>query len=115
MEQVGLVDDAAYAEMLVRSQRAGRGLARPALARELRSKGVDDEVARAALATVGDADEEDEARRLVDRRLRQLHGLDITVQTRRLAGMLARKGYPAELAMRVVRDAIADSPEHQRD
>jgi regulatory protein len=115
MEQVGLVDDAAYAEMLVRSQRAGRGLARPALARELRSKGVDDEVARAALATVGDADEEDEARRLVDRRLRQLHGLDITVQTRRLAGMLARKGYPADLAMRVVRDAIADSPEHQRD
>jgi regulatory protein len=29
--------------------------------------------------------------------------------------MLARKGYPADLAMRVVRDAIADSPEHQRD
>ncbi|HET7820008.1 MAG TPA: regulatory protein RecX, partial [Ornithinibacter sp.] len=52
MEEVGLVDDVAYAGMLVRSQQAGRGLARRALAQELRRKGVDDETAQAALDEV---------------------------------------------------------------
>ena len=47
MEDVGLVDDEAYAGMLVRSQQAGRGLARRALAQTLRQKGVSDEVAEA--------------------------------------------------------------------
>ncbi|HYN28997.1 MAG TPA: regulatory protein RecX [Dermatophilaceae bacterium] len=115
MEEVGLVDDEAYAAMLVRSRQAGRGLARRALAAELRTKGVDDEVARAALDEVDPADEEQRARELVDTRLRRLHGLDATVQIRRLAAMLARKGYPADVTLRVVREAVAAAPEHQRD
>ncbi|MGB7819669.1 MAG: regulatory protein RecX [Ornithinibacter sp.] len=115
MEEVGLVDDTAYAGMLVRSQQAGRGLARRALAQELRRKGVDDETAEAALDAVDPAAEEDRARELVAKRLRSMSGLDPVVQTRRLAGMLARKGYGSEVAMRVVRDAVRDAPEHQRD
>lgn len=115
MEEVGLVDDEAYAGMLVRSQQAGRGLARRALAQELRRKGVDDDTARAALDDVDPAAEEERARELVARRLRTMHGLDPLVQTRRLAGMLARKGYGADVAMRVVREAVREAPEHQRD
>ncbi len=115
MEQVGLVDDAAYAGQLIRSKQSTRGLSRAGLARELRAKGVDDEVARAALDELDPAGDEELARRLVEKRLRQLHGLDAVVQTRRLAGMLARKGYPGELAMRVIREAVAASPEHRRD
>lgn len=115
MTQVGLVDDEAYAGMLVRSQRAGRGLAKRALARELRTKGVDDDLARDALAEVRPEDEREQAERLVAKRLRTMHGLDATVQTRRLAGMLARKGYPADLSMQVIRDAVRGAPEHQRD
>ena len=94
MEEVGLVDDVAYAGMLVRSQQAGRGLARRALAQELRRKGVDDETAQAALDEVDPHDEEDRARELVAKKMRSMSGLDPVVQTRRLAGMLARKGYP---------------------
>ena len=115
MAAVGLVDDQAYAGMLVRSQQAGRGLARRALARELRTKGVDDETARATLESINPDDERDRAAQLVTKRLRSMHGLEPVVQTRRLAGMLARKGYPADLAMAVIREAIADAPEHQRD
>ena len=115
MEEVGLVDDAAYAGMLVRSQQAGRGLAIRALRQELRRKGVDDETAADALAEVDPHAEEEQARRLVAKRLRSIHGLEPHVQTRRLAGMLARKGYDAEVAMRVVREAVRDAPEHQRD
>jgi regulatory protein len=115
MASVGLIDDEAFAGMLVRSQQAGRGLAKRALARELRTKGVDDETARATLESIDPEDERDRAGQLVAKKLRSMHGLEPVVQKRRLAGMLARKGYPADLAMAVIREAIAEAPEHQRD
>ena len=76
MEEVGLVDDEAYAGMLVRSQQAGRGLARRALRQELRKKGVDDETAAAALAEVDGHAEEARARELVAKKMRSMHGLE---------------------------------------
>ena len=115
MTEVGLVDDEAYAQMLVRSQQAGRGLAKRALARELRTKGIEDDLAQRALASIPDADERDRARTLVDKKLRAMHGLGIAVQTRRLAGMLARKGYSSSVIDAVIREAIADAPEHLPD
>jgi regulatory protein len=115
MTQVGLVDDEAYAHMLVRTQQAGRGLARRALARELHTKGIDGDLADEALSSISDEDERDRARALVDKKLRAMHGLGIEVQTRRLAGMLARKGYTSNLTYTVIREAIADAPEHLPD
>ncbi len=115
MAAVGLVDDEAFAGMLVRSQQVGRGLAKRALARELRTKGVDDQIARATLDAIDPEDERERARQLVAKRLRTMHGLDPVVQTRRLAGMLARKGYPPDVSMTVIREAVANAPEHQRD
>ena len=115
MTEVGLVDDQAYAQMLVRSQQAGRGLAKRALARELRTKGIGEHQAEEALASISDEDERDRAGALVDKKLRAMHGLAIPVQTRRLAGMLARKGYPSSVTYAVIRDAIAEAPEHLPD
>ncbi|HYO17208.1 MAG TPA: regulatory protein RecX [Dermatophilaceae bacterium] len=115
LTEVGLIDDQAYAEMLVRSQQAGRGLARRALARELRTKGIEDHLAEEALASITDEAERDRARALIDKKLRAMHGLGIQVQTRRLAGMLARKGYSPSMAFSVIREAIADAPEHLPD
>jgi regulatory protein len=115
MTEVGLVDDEAYALMLVRTQQAGRGLARRALARELRTKGIEAELADEALSSISDEDERDRARALVDKKLRAMHGLGIEVQTRRLAGMLARKGYSSSVTYAVIRGAIAEAPEHLPD
>jgi len=115
MTQVGLVDDQAYAGMLIRSQQAGRGLARRGLARELRTKGIEDHLAEEALASVTDEDERERARALVAKKLRAMHGLGIDVQTRRLAGMLARKGYSSAMSFAIIREAIASAPEHLPD
>ena len=115
MTEVGLVDDQAYAGMLVRTQQAGRGLAKRALAQELRTKGIEDDLAHEALASISDADERDRARELVDKKLRAMHGLGIQTQTRRLAGMLVRKGYSSGVIYAVIREAIADAPEHLPD
>ena len=103
-----LVDDAAFADMWVRSRHAGRGLSRAALGRELRDKGVDDETARAALEGIDPDAEVAAATVLVAKRLSASRGLAFEVRLRRLTGMLARKGYPGGMAMRVVRDAIAE-------
>jgi regulatory protein len=109
-EEVGLVDDGAFARSWIASRQPGKGLARRALAEELRRKGIDDDVAREALDEVDPADEEEAARALVRKKLRSLRNVDETTATRRLAGMLARKGYPPGLAFAVVREELgADS------
>ena len=105
-EEVGLVDDQAFARSWVQSRQAGRGLARRALAHELRRKGIDDQVAREALDEVDPADEVEAARMLVRRKLRSVQRLDQTTAVRRLSGMLARKGYPPGVAFRVVREEL---------
>jgi regulatory protein len=104
--EVGLIDDAAYARAWVSSRQAGRGLARRALSAELRAKGVDPEVAAAAVEAVGDDDEREAARRLVARKVAAMRRLDRVTATRRLMGMLARKGYGGGLAAAVVREAL---------
>lgn len=105
-EEVGLVDDVAFARMWVESRQPGKGLAGRALAQELRRKGIDDEIIKETIAQIDPDDEADAARRLVDRKVRSMRGLDRQVATRRLAGMLARKGYSSGLAFAVVRDAL---------
>ncbi|ROP45684.1 regulatory protein [Pseudokineococcus lusitanus] len=106
LTEVGLVDDVAYADMLVRSRQETRGLARRALLHELRTKGVEDDVARGAVADVSDEDERAGAERVVERKMRATRGLDEQVRLRRLAGVLARKGYPPGVAYAVVREAL---------
>ena len=104
--EVGLVDDGAFARSWVESRQRSRGLARRALAQELCRKGVDDDTARTALDDLDPADEEEAARTLVRKKLRSLRGVDRTTATRRLAGLLARKGYPAAMAFAVVRQEL---------
>jgi len=105
-DEVGIIDDAAFARAWVSSRHHGRGLARRALATELRQRGVDSEVASEALETLDDEEEAATARALVDRKLRTTRGAPEAV-FRRLVGMLARKGYPAGVAIRAVKDALA--------
>ena len=107
-EELHLLDDAAYAETFVRSRHSERGLAKRALGYELRKRGVDDETAAEALEAVDEDQEATTARRLVDSRLRATRGLDPQVRTRRLVGMLARKGYSSSVAFRAVKEALAE-------
>jgi len=114
--EVGLIDDRAFAAAWVDSRHAGRGLSRRALAAELRRRGVDGEIVGEAVAVVDTEAEERAARQLVDRRLASTRRLDQPARVRRLAGMLARKGYPSGLAFQVVREALlADGAEGADD
>jgi regulatory protein len=103
---VGLIDDAAFARAWVESRHYSRGLAGRALRAELRQRGVGDDQIKDAIEDLGPDAEVATARRIVERKLAGTRGLPPEARIRRLAGTLARKGYPPGLAFRVVREAL---------
>ena len=111
--EVGLIDDAAFAHLWVESRQRSRGLAPRALAQELRRKGIADEESKAALEQIGEDDQRTAARALIDKKLRSLRNVDTATATRRLAGLLARKGYSSGLAFSVVREALGERDEDE--
>jgi regulatory protein len=104
--EVGLIDDALFARAWVESRHHGKGLARRALSAELKQRGVDAPDIKAAVSALDPAEEIATARRLVDKALGATRGKPLPVRVRRLVGVLARKGYPAPVAYRVVRDVL---------
>lgn len=103
--ELGLVNDAALAEVTVYSGHRRRGLGRRALGTELERRGISEEIAREAVGTVAPQDEEQRARELVQRKLRTTTVRDNSL-ARKLSAMLVRKGYSEWLAWRVVRDEL---------
>ena len=71
LAHVGLVDDRDFAEQWVRSRRVNAGKGKRALAAELQTKGVDDDVISAALAGIDAGAERERAEQLVRERLRR--------------------------------------------
>ncbi len=116
LAEVGLVDDADFAEQWVRSRRVNAGKGKRALAAELRTKGVEDEVITAALADIDAGAERQRAEQLVADKLRRerLDDADDTKLARRLVGMLARRGYSQSMAFDVVKVALAGERERRR-
>jgi regulatory protein len=105
--EVGLIDDAAFANAWVDSRQAGRKLGRSALAGELQRRGVDRELIDQAVQRIDVDQERAAAVALVARKLPSLHGLPAATKQRRLMGLLARRGYPGGMASGVVREALA--------
>lgn len=115
--EVGLVDDWDFAEQWVRSRHVNAGKGKRALAAELRTKGVDDELIAEALDDVDADAERARAEQLVADKLRRERLTDETDEvkvTRRLVGMLARRGYHQSMAFDVVKVALASERERRR-
>jgi regulatory protein len=116
LAQVGLVDDVDFAQQWVQSRRVNAGKGKRALAAELRTKGVDDDVITAALAGIDTGAERERAEQLVRDKLRRekLGDDDDTKVARRLVGMLARRGYSQTMAFDVVKGELASERERRR-
>lgn len=107
LEAVGLVDDQAYADALVRSRFAATGASGRSLRDTLSRKGLGADVIERAVAQIDRDDEEARADDLVARRRRSLQGVSRQTAYRRLASMLARKGYSPSVASAAVSRALA--------
>jgi regulatory protein len=117
---VGLIDDTDFAEQWVRSRRMNAGKGKRALAAELRTKGLDNEVITAALADIDAGAERVRAEQLVRDTLRREKLGDLSDRdtenkvTRRLVGMLARRGYSQSMALDVVTTELANERERRK-
>lgn len=103
--EVGLIDDAAYAETIVNSRRNYKGLAKSAIKRELNEKGVSQELVEEAISGITAEDDFESAKQLATRRFRQMAHLEKEVRTRRLAGYLQRKGYGSNAVFAAIKFA----------
>ena len=110
-EAAKLIDDAEYAETFVRQKSRTKKLSRAALRRELAERGVRGEEAENALAQRTDEQEREDAAELVRKKLRPGMNLSDRAEkdrvTRRLLGMLARRGYSSSVSMSVIREELA--------
>jgi regulatory protein len=116
LEVVGLIDDEDFTEQWVRSRQANAGKGKRALAAELRTKGVAEELIAGVLDGIDAGAERSRAEHLVERRLRRevLGDGDDAKVMRRLVGMLARRGYSQSMAVAVVAEAVAAERERRR-
>ena len=105
-EEVGLIDDHTYAQMWVESRHRTKALARSVLRRELTDRGVDRESVDEALGRIDDESEWHRAREYARGRVRVRPGEPPAKAMQRLAGQLARKGYPAGMCFVVARETL---------
>ncbi len=115
LTDVGLLDDADFAEQWVHSRRANAGKGKRALAAELHTKGVDNDVITSVLGGINPAAERDRAEQLVRSKLRREKlGDDDARVSRRLVAMLARRGFDQTMAYDVVSVELAAERERRR-
>ena len=110
-EAAKLIDDAEYAQSFVAQKSRTKKLSRAALRRELAERGVRGEEAENALAQRTDEQEREDAAKLVRKKLRRGMNLSDRAEkdrvTRRLLGMLARRGYSSSVSMSVIHEELA--------
>lgn len=107
LEEAGIVDDTAYAELLARTRFAEKGAARRAIADELRRKGLGEQDVASALGQIGADDELAAATAIAAKKLAATTGLDPLVRRRRTLAALGRKGYSMEVCAHALERALA--------
>ncbi|WP_442942705.1 recombination regulator RecX [Nocardia sp. NBC_01503] len=119
LTEVGLINDAAFAQQWVYSRHTYSGKGKKVLAEELRRKGISPQHADEALASLTPEAESSRAEELVRQKLGSLPPtMDRDKATRRLVSLLARKGYDPGTAFGVVATALKsvdlpDPPRHR--
>lgn len=110
LRRAGKLDDRAFADAWARSMTRSRATGAKRIEASLRSKRVDAETARdAARRSLAGTDLHAAATDLVRRRAAAMSvGLDPRVKARRLFGLLARRGFEADVAAHAVRAALGD-------
>lgn len=104
-EEAGLINDLSFAETIVASRQAGRGLSAASIKRELRTKGIGEGLIEQVTESITTEDELRLATALAIRRARSMTKLAPEVRKRRLVGFLQRKGYGQHAVFTAIRAA----------
>lgn len=108
-EEAGLINDREFALTVVNSRHRHKGLAKSAIARELREKGIDQPILEEVLADIDSEAELCRAKELAEVRAKRLANLEPEVAKRRLSGYLARKGYSGNIVHTATKHGLAEA------
>lgn len=103
--EVGLIDDFALAKEHARMLFERKGKSKTLIGMELREKGFPQDAIKDALAEIESDDELDLAKELALAKMAKTSGSDKATLERKVAGFLARKGYPSSVVWSAVRYA----------
>ncbi len=101
-----LIDDGAFARAFVASRIACGGKSRATIRRELKQRGVADDLAAEALEGLDREAEAELALNLAQKRMNALASYDREVRYRRLQGFLARRGFDSEIIRRTLSEVM---------
>lgn len=99
--EIGLINDAEYAAMWVRSRRTVRGSGPRTLRMELQQKGIDPDLIETAVAE-RTGDDAEVALRIASRKLQSLRHLPIEKSKKRVLDFLLRRGYDYTIVSKVM-------------
>lgn len=104
LEEVGLLDDRAFAKAWVEGRAKFKGMGERLLEQELRLKGVKKETIREAVEGLGD--EGERALSLSWAKVERMKSLDKETVKRRLVGFLQRRGFTGEIVYEVIQKVL---------
>ena len=108
-EEAQIIDDAMFARVFTNAKVKTNGLAKGAIARQLREKGVANEHVESALQEFDAESETARATALAIHRIARMSGLEKDVMVRRLSGYLGRKGYSGGAVSSAIKAALAEA------
>ncbi|MFA5890980.1 MAG: RecX family transcriptional regulator [Actinomycetota bacterium] len=105
----GLQSDVRFAERFAQDVGGARGWSSRRTRSELLGRGLSRELAEAATEAQDPEDERERARAVALRQARKMAGLASQARIRRLAGLLARRGYDADVCRSVALEVAAET------
>ena len=106
--ELGFLDDARFAQRFVETRTAAKPISRRHLRDQLKSHGVGDAEIEAALESVGDTDEADNARVVAEKFVRQFSELEPQKRRERVLSRLIARGYTYDVARKAYESALSE-------
>ena len=104
--ELGLLNDARYAQRFVETRLATKPISRRHLWEQMKSHGLSDEVIREALDAVDPDDEAENARAVAEKFVRQFASLEPQKRRERVLSRLIARGYSYDVSARAFEEAL---------
>ena len=109
--ELGMLNDARFAQRFVETRTASKPISRRHLRDQLKSHGVGDADIEAALETLADDTEDENARAVAEKFMRQFRDLEPEKRRERVLSRLIARGFSYDAARKAYEKALAEEDE----
>ncbi len=106
LQQQGLLDDMKFAKLFSQSRMDTRPTGKKLLVRELKKKGLSEQIVSETIANLKDFDEAASALELAEKRFSRVTGISAEKKKSRIYGFLKRRGFADDVVFEVIRKLL---------